>query len=181
MGYEGESAGKEGTNGEEGEHPEANRARLEVGARVARWPELGELRLAAGARGRARLAAAMGQLTSTVRVAFGRGLLEHLGQAGGGGPGGLGLAGRRAAGLFSECRDLLRGGLPGLRMAWRWTDREEGELRRQLEGLVGGGKGRQAGEGVLASGPPQGVEGQGERLGCERCLFFMGLASGWGW
>ena len=51
MGYEGESAGKEGTNGEEGEHPEANRARLEFGAQVARWPELGELRHAAGQGG----------------------------------------------------------------------------------------------------------------------------------
>ena len=51
-------------------------ARLDLAARVARWPELGELWLAAAARGRARLAAAMGQLTCTVRVSFGRGLLE---------------------------------------------------------------------------------------------------------
>ena len=73
-------------------------------------------------------------------------MLECIEQAPQQGPGygakAHGPAGRRAAELLDECRDLLHCGLEGLRTTWLWTNREVGELRRQLEGLAGGGKER---------------------------------------
>ena len=41
-----------------------------------------------------------------------------------------GPAGRWAAELLDECRDLLHCGLEELRTTWLWTDQEVGELRR---------------------------------------------------
>ena len=144
-------------------------------ARVEAWPELGELRQAQAARGRARLAAAVGQLTCTARVSFGEALLEFQG-------GGQGPLCDRAAVVHSRCLSLLREGLADLVVAWRWTNREAQELSRQLQALVGSGCGRGGSEVseavVKRSGPGP---GRPERLGSERCLFFMGLANGWPW
>jgi hypothetical protein len=88
----------------------------------------------------------------------------------------------RAAEVHSRFLSLLREGLADLVVAWRWSDREAQELSRQLQALVGTGCGRggsEASEAVVTQSGP-GL-GRPERLGSERCLFFMGLASGWMW
>ena len=150
------------------------------------WPELGELRLAQNARGRARLAAAMGQLTCTVRVQFGKGLMEYMGTAENSDSRGQGKLCQRAAATYQKFIDLLQTGLADLQAAWRWKDREVIELRSQLQGLVGAGNGRGPGVVTVLHDTGIGVVELGAaavpgRLGSGRCLFFMGLAGGWGW
>ena len=165
----------EGTGGEK---VAGRAARLQLAARVTRWPKLGELWLVAAARGRSRLAAAMGQLTCTVLVAFGRGLLESIEQGPRYRAEAPGPAGRRAAELLDECRDLLHCGLEGLRTTWLWTDREVGELRRQLEGLRGGSEERRpwpSGQGIART------RRDGRRRGGLSGSGVNGASSSWRW
>jgi hypothetical protein len=103
---------------------ERERALGRISALLADWPELG----ARNARGRARLAAAMGQLTCTVRMQFGEGLMEHIGSKGESGPQGQGPLCQRAAATHERCASLLRSGLGDVQEAWLWTSREVDEL-----------------------------------------------------
>ena len=124
----------------------------------------------AAAGGGCKGASAPGRL-----LAFRRGLMEHLERARGCGAGAPETAGGRAEELFAECGDLLHKGLQTLKKAWHWTNREVTELGRQIEGLMGKGKGRRAGATEPGGKRSPGVRaGSAERLGCERCLFFMG-------
>ena len=127
------------------------------------------------------MAAAVGQLTCTVRVAFGQGLLEHLGGDGGEQAATPGPGDRRATELFDKCRSLLEAGMEDLRLGWHWSDREVSELRAQLTALVGQGLGRTRGS--TGGGSIEGQAGGGQMgpLASQRCLFFMALSSGWEW
>ena len=106
--------------------------------------------------------------------------MEHIGSKGEPGPQGQGPLCQRAAATHERCASLLRSGLGDVQEAWLWTSREVDELLSQLRALVGAEKGRGPGTAVVIGRSNTGAS-KPERLGSERCLFFMGLAGGWGW